>query len=865
MEHVVPGSGARCNRNRSSIEPNMSNARLRRRDFLAAASAGLNLSGAAAATAGVTLVQNGRSDYAIVIAPDASPSERHGAEELQNFLEEISGARLPVTTESRPRMVLVGDGPALRDLRLNIPFQDLGPEGFALRTAGPHLVIAGGRLRGSMYGVCGFLEKLGCRWFTPEVSRIPKMRTIRVGPLDEIQKPAFEYREPFFTEATDRDWAVRNKANGASQNIGADAGGRVQYYPFVHSFQALVPPRQYFDEHPEYFSLVDGKRRRERTQLCLTNPDVLKISIQTVERWIAEHPEATILSVSQNDWTGYCECDNCRRVEEEEGGAHSGPILRFVNALAGEIEKKHPDKLIDTLAYWYSEDPPTKVRPRPNVRVRLCPIGVCEAHPYETCPHNAYFMNNLRAWSKITDQLYVWHYNTNFTHYQLPFPDFDELIADIPMYKRYGVVGLFMEGDIRSAGAENAELRSYVMSRLLWDVKADARKAIQEFHEAYYGKAAGPMLAYFDLAHREVRMPPRGLGKHMWIYDWATSPYLNDSFLTRAEALFRRAEAAAESEAVRTRVRKARFSIDFVRLMQAKKFSVAGGLYQPADLEGLKARWKDLLAQAREFGIENFSENSKVTADDQNFTTYVRAYPAVTLENAQLKVHVVPELGGRITHIIDKRNGRNLLQQPDPGARQYPNLGGITVGVYSDFLTRVPGVTDWELDAGASREEASMTGVLTGGLRIRRRLRLEGPMLRTETILENTSATAVQALLQSRAECDAGNLENVVLAYRRRDGSDVRRNLVAPGKRPEGSEYYDDRQQPDGRWRLVNQPEGLALVHRFPNDQTARCSIDWRLNRNSILALAVFTPGQMLEPGRQIRLEADYGIAQVSE
>ncbi len=834
----------------------MRNVKVRRREFLAAVSTGLNLSGAAAATGRLNLIQNGKSEYAIVIAPDASASERHGAGELQKFLEEISGARLPIATESRPRMVLVGDGPALRDLRLDIPFQDLGPEGFVLRTAGPHLVIAGGRLRGSMYGIYGFLEKLGCCWFTAEVSRIPKMRTIRVGPLDEIQKPAFEYREPFFKEATDRDWAVRNKANGASQKIGADAGGKVQYHPFVHSFQSLVSPQQYFDQHPEYFSLVDGKRRRDRSQLCLTNPDVLKISIQTVERWIAARPEATILSVSQNDWTGYCECDNCRRVEEEEGGAHSGPILRFVNALAEEIEKKHPDKLIDTLAYWYSEDPPTKVRPRPNVRVRLCPIGVCQAHPYETCPHNAYFTNNLRAWSKITDQLYVWHYNTNFTHYQLPFPDFDELIADIPMYKRYGVVGLFMEGDIQSIGAENAELRSYVMSRLLWDVKADARKAIQEFHEAYYGKAAKPMLAYFDLAHREVRMP----GRHMWIYDWTTSPYLNDRFLTKAEALFRRADAAAESEAIRTRVRKARFSIDFVRLMRAKKFSVAGNSYQPADLENLKARWKSLLARAREFGIENFAESSKVPADDQNFTTFVRAYPVVTLENDRLKVHLVPELGGRVTHIIDKRNGKNLLLQPDPGAKQYPNLGGITVGVYSDFLTRLPGVTNWELVAGASPGEASMVGALANGLRIRRKLRVEGSMLRTETILENTSATAIQALLQSRAECDAGNLENVVLAYRRRDGSDVRKNLVAPGRRPEGSDYYDGRQQPDGQWRLVNQPDRLALVNRFRNEQTARCSVDWRLNRNSVLALAVFTPGQMLEPGQQIRLEADYGM-----
>jgi hypothetical protein len=297
-------------------------------------------------------------------------------------------------------MVLVGNSAALRALKLNIPFRDLGPEGFILRTAGPHLVIVGGQRRGSMYGVYTFLEKLGCRWFAVGVSRIPRIRTVTVPIMNEVQKPAFEYREPFFSEAADRDWAARNKMNGVLMKLDAATGGKVQYYPFVHSFNALVPPEKYFRDHPEYFSLIDGKRRAERSQLCLTNPDVLRVGVESVERWIAEHPEATIFSVSQNDWTGWCECDNCRRVEQEEGGTHSGPLLRYVNALAAEIERKHPDKLIDTLAYWYTEDPPAKVRPHANVRIRLCPIGVCEAHPYGQCSRSAYFVKNLNAWSK---------------------------------------------------------------------------------------------------------------------------------------------------------------------------------------------------------------------------------------------------------------------------------------------------------------------------------------------------------------------------------------------------------------------------------------------------------------------------------
>jgi hypothetical protein len=568
----------------------------------------------AAVSPAVTLVKNGKSSYSICLGADASPSERRAAQELRRFLEEMSGARLGIVADddsARGDLILVGNSRVLQRLGLNIPFDSLGPEGFALKTSGPHLVIAGGRQRGTMYGVYTLLDRLGCRWFTPEVSRIPKKATITIGPLDETHKPAFEYREVFFTEAFDKDWAARNRTNGNSARLDESTGGKVQYYPFVHSFYRMIPPEKYFKDHPEYFSLIDGQRRVERGQLCLTNPQVLRLGIEAVERWIQEHPEATILSVSQNDWEGWCECDNCRRVEAEEGGAHSGPVLRYVNALAAEIEKNHPGKLIDTLAYWYTEPPPAKARPRPNVRIRLCPIGVCEAHAYEKCPRSAYFLKNLRAWSKITDQLYIWHYNTNFSHYLLPFPDFNQLAASIPMYRRHGVVGLFLEGAYPpGGGGEHAELRSYVMAKQLWDPAVNVNQLVDEFMEGVYGRAARPMRAYFDLLHRQVR------DEHIWIFN---VPQYPERFVRQARDLFRRAESAAENDEVRRRVRKARLPIDYLELLRAKTYSVSDGEYVPADLAGVRARAQTLLADLRGFGIQSIHEGRDLSVDEREF------------------------------------------------------------------------------------------------------------------------------------------------------------------------------------------------------------------------------------------------------
>src|SRR5207253_10032721 len=134
-----------------------------------------------------------------------------------------------------------------------------------------------------------------------------------------------------------------------------------------------------------------------------------KLATAAVLDWIDKDSKALIYSVSQNDTFNFCECDECRKVEQQFGGAHSGLYLWFVNQVAEAVEKKHPDKLIDTLAYQFTEAPPRHVRPRRNVRVRLCPIACCQVHPYEECsfPANIAYVENLKAWAKITNTLYI--------------------------------------------------------------------------------------------------------------------------------------------------------------------------------------------------------------------------------------------------------------------------------------------------------------------------------------------------------------------------------------------------------------------------------------------------------------------------
>jgi hypothetical protein len=556
----------------------------------------------------LTLVRNGKAVCEIRIEANASPAVKHGAEELQSYLKRISGADVPLQ---------VGDAPRHRGVATIVVRQNpkLAAEELHIQTAPGSLLIEGGGSRGAMYGCYAFLEEvLGCRWFTTRITRVPAKRTIALASLAIDERPAFEYREPFYFEAFDRDWAAHNRVNGNSMRLDETVGGGVKYGRFVHTFAELVPPEKYYDEHPEYFSMIDGKRMKGYYQLCLTNPDVLRIATDKVRQWIKENPNATIFSVSQNDAGGYCQCDKCKAVQQEEG-APSGVLLRFVNAVAEQIGKEYPNVLIDTLAYQWSENPPKLVRPLPNVRIRLAPIDACFGHPLDGCDFNKHSYGNLRSWAKITNQLYIWHYSTNFANYLQPLPDLDEIARDIPIFKQNGVVGLFYEGDYADGGCgEMSGLKAYLMAKLMWNVNQPAGPIIDDYLLGVYGNAAPMVHEWLDLLHKSVRA-----GTHARIYDNPGVSYLKPSIIADGLKLFDEAARAVASEPDRLEeVSRARLALEYVALEHG-----LGRWHEESaeEKEATKALAGVVLGKIDHFGIGQIREGQPV----QDYKKHVQA------------------------------------------------------------------------------------------------------------------------------------------------------------------------------------------------------------------------------------------------
>jgi hypothetical protein len=535
---------------------------------------------------------------------NAIPSEHYAAKELRHYLERISNIKLPIVTDNEPtnsHEIILGDNSHLRKLNLQINFANFGTDGFMLRTYKNHLVIAGGKPRGTLYGVYTLLEeKLGVRWFTPEIEFVPKMTAIELPELNEVQVPALEYREVFWTEMLrDADFAARHRLNGHHYNFTEKHGGKaVSFYPFVHSFDTLIPPELY-DEHPEYFPMVSGKRVSGYVQRCLSNPEVVRLGIKRVKQWIKENPDATIIDVSQNDTGSWCQCSSCKSLDEAEGSP-SASIIKFVNTIAEAIEKDYPSIRIETLAYQYSRKPPKTLRPRRNVIVRLCSIECCFSHSLEECmsEENRHFREDIVAWQPITPLLYVWDYTTNFAHYLQPFPNFDVLQDNIKFFVKHGVKGLFEQGNYSQGGnGEMAPLRAYLLAKLLWSPNIDIEKHINEFLQAYYGKAASLIRSYIELLRKQVREK----NAHAHIFDPPTAPYLNEEFLNEAEKIFDEAEKMAENEEIRFRVQVARLSIWYVKLVTNR---VTGNAQ--------KKLLQNFLTIAQKAGITNISEGKNL-------------------------------------------------------------------------------------------------------------------------------------------------------------------------------------------------------------------------------------------------------------
>ncbi|MET6996080.1 DUF4838 domain-containing protein [Chitinophaga defluvii] len=555
------------------------------------------------------LIEEGKSDYKIFVADSAAAPEQYAAKELQKYLEKVSGCLLEITHEAKPaaKLIYVGFKGAPESLLKNLQPKDFGKEEYIIRSAEGQLLIAGGAPRGTLYGVIGYLsDHLNCRWYTREVIKTPEQRTITLGKIEDRQHPVFLYREAWYREAYDPEWALHNRLNPTITPLADSIGGSYIAFPFAHTFSQLVSSKQYFATHPEYFAEVNGKRLyAEHPQLCLTNPEVLRIATDQVFKWIKAHPEVSVFSIDQNDGEGNCTCKVCKKIDDAEGSP-SGTLLTFVNKIADTVGKVYPDITLRTFAYAYTEAPPKTIRPADNVTIRLCHYDYCSAHPLTGCDNHKPFVARFNAWKKIAKRITIWDYYTDFAQFLMPFPNFESFKHDIKWYADRGVEGIFAQGNNvpDNGGGEFSELRAWVISQLLWDANRDPQALVDEFVNNVYGSAAPFIGGYIKLLHDQVKAD--SLDFSIWLRPEEVK-YLSVPVIQKADSLFGQAMKAAEGDSALTkRVELAYLPVLYIKLFF---YSTGGVAYiSKEEVPAAYDRFKKIIARHR---IRAISEDEK--------------------------------------------------------------------------------------------------------------------------------------------------------------------------------------------------------------------------------------------------------------
>ena len=517
--------------------------------------------------AAVVLVQDGQAAAGIIVSDDASETVRYAAAELSRYIKQISGASLPVVTA----------GASVAGTPVHVgPLETQQPEAISIHVGNDGVRIGGDGDRGTLFAAYRFLEEaLGCRWLALDQEYVPTIATIDLAPMELTTAPVFNMRTFVARREDLRTWGVKMGMNGLYTTADVVTSGKGYYFPkavpMCHAYHLLIPAEQYFDDHPEWFPLLQGQRRPGHLhgkQLCVTAEGLADEFARRVIALFDEDPNLQVVSISPNDGYGWCECDACKALDEKlcgsrltkQGLAGERPfrgdrVFWFANQVAERVAKVHPDKLLLVLSYVNYAEPPDTVVPADNVVPWLCHYAPADySRPINdpTSEPNSQFNDLLVRWSKRAPHLLFYAYVSKSMWWRLPRPVVHSFASDVKYLHSLGIRRYYCQStlwDWPEAGP-----LYYVICKLLWDPSLDPEAIAADWVTHMFGAAADEMTAFYAAVEHAIKEsgqsfsdnPPRHV----------PGLYSHEHLASAREHLDAALEAAAGDEVVLPRVQK---------------------------------------------------------------------------------------------------------------------------------------------------------------------------------------------------------------------------------------------------------------------------------------------------------------------
>ena len=553
----------------------------------------------------ITLVQENRSDYTIVVATNSDSLTQLAAQEIQNYIFKISAVKLEIVNEeSKSGKSIILGNELLNDKTLFAELDTMDDDGFIIKTNDKNILIIGKKAKSDLYAAYTFIEEyLGCRLLSVNEEFVPGSETIGIPEINKIYNPRFSFRRILFPGMKNEKYRNWHKVEPLDE-----------WGSFVHTFIKLIPPEKYFEEHPEYFSLVENHRLSD-AQLCLSNPEVINTLKENLRKEIAKNPSMKYWSVSQNDCYNYCECDDCKALYVKYASISGAYIF-----MANELAKEFPDKHISTLAYQFTRSAPQNIIPLNNVNILFCSIECNRSMPLVDDDRSKAFVKDMKDWGALTNNIFVWDYVVQFKNYLTPFPNFHVLQPNIQFFEHNNVNMMFQQGS-NTNWSDMADLKQYLIAKLLWNPDLNTDSIINDFMDKYYGPAAPFIKSYYEVSHKALieNQESEFLNIYGYPSDYFDS-YLTAELLKKYRNLMDNAEESVKHDSIfLMRVLRTRLPIDFAYLDISLNKNIGELSYLVKNEDSISIR-KDMLEY-----LDRLVENSKLTNADRinerNFLT----------------------------------------------------------------------------------------------------------------------------------------------------------------------------------------------------------------------------------------------------
>jgi len=566
------------------------------------------LANAAAYSADVTLVDEGKARAALVLPSTPDPDEMLAATEIANHIRKMSGADLEIIKGKKAGLGIVSIEIGLSlnpNAKKAILAKGDDPHSLILEVTAKKIVIAGLTPRGTLFAAYELLEQLGCRWFMPcDIGTvIPEKKTVVIATGKTIQVPSFTGRHHQITSEGRAEWFPRCRLGGPNY------GG--------HGMHIKIDPKK----HPECFCkrLDTGNRSGH---LLVSNPEVMKRLMAWAKAYMEKYPDTKYLTLGPSDGGGFGKSPWDADDFDPAHGMVSvtDRYVKCFNIILEELQKTYPDVGIAFYAYGQCMRPPVREKPNPRILPVIAPIDICRIHDLDNplCKERKVIKDVITGWEKLGSRMYYRGYFFNLADQGLPYSQIGQVATELPYFYKMGIFGCRVE--TMQMWAHHAP-GLYLATKLYWDATADSNAIMDDFFSKFYGPAEKPIHAYFNLLEKSYYEADYHTGN---IFD--IPKILTPTVMKELTSLIKQGQAAVGQDTIYAkRIDYLAFAheygqdnLDMVAALHAFRFKDALAAYNRADakqkasvkmtpqpfskyaLRYLKRFWGDTVASAAE-------------------------------------------------------------------------------------------------------------------------------------------------------------------------------------------------------------------------------------------------------------------------